>query len=375
MSKENNTIDESLFGGGTEIKSTPAEQPKNYALSISQQADVIDKGGAVVAVPAGSKAIIVRQEFNPEVQKRVDEIELELKNIKAISSQDDAAKANAVLKKAKSFQKTLKEERKFMTNVLDEEKSSLINYEERIVGSISALVDIINNRIVDFQKEELRKQAELDAIAKKKRDEELEAARKESDRKAGIQKKILDFENSVIKAAGDATIADIDEKIKKLAGTKVLAEAYMEFLPEAEIMYQGCVARLATRKTELLQLAELEKKNKELADQLKKEQEERAAAEALAHKEKAAETMQNIESERQMDVANSQMNYEVKVSSKEKIKGVQKRWVFDPAAVDMALLPEEYKTFDAAKIKEAISLGARDIPGLKIYQEVSNVSR
>jgi hypothetical protein len=262
-----------------------------------------------------------------------------------------------------------------MTSELDSEKKILINYEEKIIGDLSKSVETLNTIITNFQKEELRKQAEREAELKKKREEELQAAQKEADRKSGIQQKILEFENSVIKASGDATIKDIYDKIKRLASMNINEATYMEFLPQAQEMYQRCVKRLDDRRVELENLAELEKKNKELADKLQKEQEEKHKLEAESHKQKTEETIAVIAEEKQMEVANSQMSYELSVSQNEKVKGVQKRWTFDPATIDLSLLPDEYKTFDEKKIKEAIANGCREIPGVNIYQDVINVSR
>jgi hypothetical protein len=363
-------LDNSLFGGSdvpTEVKVPGIFELKNH----------LKAGGSVAFVPKGSKAIVIGQEFNPAIKTKVGELEVELEKLKTkpLANQTDAAAFNTILKRAKQLQKTLQEERKLMTSVLDEEKKTLIGYEEGIINSIANLVTIINNRIIEFQKAELKKQQEKDALAKKQRDEEILAAQKETDRKTGIQKKIIDFKGSVIKACNEATITDIDEKIKKLSSVKILKEAYMEFLPDAEIMYQSCVTLLNDRKIQLMQLTEIAKKDKEKADQLQKEQEEKNKLQAQAHAETSQQTLSAIEEEKQSDLANSQMNYEFKVSAGEKIKGVQQRWTFNPETIDMALLPNEYKTFDEAKIKEAIATGARDIPGVEIFQSISNVSR
>jgi hypothetical protein len=41
----------------------------------------------------------------------------------------------------------------------------------------------------------------------------------------------------------------------------------------------------------------------------------------------------------------------------------------------MKLLPDEFKTYDEKKIKEAIANGAKEIPGVKIEQKIINQSR
>jgi DNA repair exonuclease SbcCD ATPase subunit len=371
-----NIIDNSLFGS-EESKAENINTTENVSQvpAINNALEHIKAGGTIALIPKDSEAIIIRQDFSPEIKQRVEDLTIELTGVGPIINQDSAAKANASLKKAKQLIKFISEERKLMTSVLDEKKKSYIAHEEKIVEQLSKTVEIINNNITNFQKAELKKQQELEEKLRREREEEQRKIQEEANRKAGIQKKILDFENSVIAACGSATINDIDDKIKKLASIKINKDTYMEFLREAEIMYQRCVTRMNERKTELMQLAEVAKKNQEEADRMKKEQEEKHANEAKAHVEKSEEKLADIEEEKQMEVANSQMNFELKVSTGEKVKGVQQRWTFDESTIDMGLLPEEYKTFDVKKIKEAISNGAREIPGVRIYQDVVNVSR
>jgi hypothetical protein len=366
-----------IFGNTmpTQNNTIPEEKGVSPIVEINNILEHFKSGGQVAIIPNGSKAIIVRQEFNPEIKNKIEELNIELQGVGAIVSQDSAANANSVLKKAKKLITSLSTERKLMTSVLDDEKDSLMRYEEKIVNDLERTVVIINTAITNFQKEELRKQQEREAELKKQRDEELRLAQEEANRKASIQTKILNFEKSVIAACASAAISDIDEKIKILASTAIKEEVYMEFLGEAKIMYQNCVTRMNARKVELMELAELAKKNKEAADKLKQDQEEKHKLEAESHNQKSEEVLNIIEEEKQMEVANSQMGYELKVSSGEKVKGVQQRWTFDPTSIDMALLPEEFKTFDEKKIKEAIAAGAREIAGVRIYQDVINVSR
>lgn len=327
----------------------------------------IENGGSVVMVPKDSKAIIVSQKFNPEVQKKIDELAIELTAVGIIASQDDASKANITLAKAKKIIKSLESERKMMTSVLEDEKKSLMRYEEKIVEKLESLVNLINTRITDFQKAELKKQQEKEAELKAQRDAELA----ESNRKAAIQQKILSFENSVITAISTATIADIDEKIKRLESMKVTPEIYMEFLSSATEMYQRCITAMASRKIELVHINKLERENKEQAAILKAQQDEKLA-QAI---EEQNEKMSIIEEVKQNEIANSQMGYEFKVSSGEKIKDIQQKWKFDTESIDMSLLPEKYKMPNEKKIKEAIAAGCKEIPGVRIYQDIVNVSR
>lgn len=50
-------------------------------------------------------------------------------------------------------------------------------------------------------------------------------------------------------------------------------------------------------------------------------------------------------------------------------KGLTKRWVFE--VTDVALVPRAYLQVDDKMVKDAISTGARSIPGIRIYQDES----
>ncbi len=368
------TLTDDLFETKVPVKTEDHLLP-SFNEHVNSLKKHLDTGGSFELVPKGAKAVIVFQEFNPAIQNNITALELELSKIKGIASQDDAAAANIVLKKGKQLIKTLGEERKLMTSVLDDEKKKLMNYEDTIIGALEKSVGIINTLITNFQKEELRKQQELEKKLQEQRDAELAKAQAETDRKSNIEKLIIDFENGVLKAAASATIEDIDEKISKLATVKLSSEKYMEFLPKAELMLQQSKTKLSERKAELLELEQARKTNKAAADQLEKEQQIKADTDLANLQRKGENTLSALAEEQQSEVANSQMNYELKVSQAPTVKGVQKPWVFDAETIDMALLPDEYKTFDAVKIKEAIKAGCREIAGVKIYQDVRNVSK
>lgn len=54
-------------------------------------------------------------------------------------------------------------------------------------------------------------------------------------------------------------------------------------------------------------------------------------------------------------------------------KGVRQVW--SHRIIDASLVPAEYLTVDVTKVKEAISAGARTIPGIEIYQETITTYR
>ncbi len=371
---KHNPFGESVPQGPIKDASPAKINEVNIAIENSQIVDHLRSGGSIQLVPKGSKGLIIKKEFNQDLLDKIEEITIELKSVGAIKikTQDDAAKVNAVLKKAKALlSKGLENDRKLMTSVLDGEKVEIMNYERTISQPVQVLVDILNNACTEFQRDEDRKAKELqDKIDKEKR-EKIDAAQKETNRISGIKGLIIEFEGSVMNAIHSATIDDVDEKIKQLAGIKLTDESYMEFLPEAEIMYQSCVTKFNERKGELMRLAQAGKDTESLRLQMQQKQER----EQQQQDQKAQDLQRESQDKLLEDASNIQMESELKTAMIPQAKSVQKPWIFDEEKIDMKLLPLEFHTFDKKKIKEAISSGAREIPGVEIFQDIRNVSK
>lgn len=342
---------------------------------VNQLQDQIAKGAKLLVIPKGSKGLIVRKEISPELKASVEAITKQMQTLGGIDSQTAAATANAVLKQAKNLVKELENERKKMDQLLNDEKADNKQIEATIVGQLSALVQVVNNNITAFQAAEEKKARERAAELQRKKDEEMAAAQKERDRVANIKSLILKFEGAVLAEVNGATIDTIDSLISRLDAVKISKDVYMEFYDEAEKMYIASKVKLQTRKEELIKYSELEKQNKEQADLLKKQQEEQALK-AKQELEEKAEELETQKAEKEMsDVANIQMEHELKISMNTGAKGVQKRWTFDEETIDMSLLPDEFKTFNKEAITKAIANGLYEIPGVNIYQKIINVSR
>lgn len=320
-------------------------------------------------IPKGSKGIIIKKEFNDEIKTKVEEITNELKPLETmeIKSQDDVVKINASLKKAKKLKTTLTSERKGMSGVLDEEKDELISLENTVGDPLDKSITIINTRVTVFQTAEAEKiRLQNEAIARKKQ-EELD----ELNRKNKIQSTMVELEKNILSAIQSSTIDDIDIKITKILTLSLKKEVYQEFLSDAQKIVDIGVLKFKERKQELLKLQQLEKENKQQAEQLREQQ----AAKAKEEKETFEAKAINQQEENINSISNIQMESELKSAQVTKLKNVQMRWGYDENMVNMELLPDEYKTFDAKKISEAIAEGARDIPGIRIYQKVINTSR
>lgn len=330
---------------------------------------------ATLPVVTNGKQIIVQTEFDQGLKTKIAVLVEELQKTPAITSQEAVVKANETLSKSKKMIDFIDEQRKQMTSVLDQEKKSIMNYQKAIVGELETLTTTINRSIIEFQKEEDRKAKVIAAEIEKKKQAELLKIQAEQARVNKITNLILDFENSVSVASANATIKDIDDKIKKLNSVIIKEEIYMEFFGEAQVMYQRCVTVLANRKTELLELQNLKSKNEDQARQLEEQQKQNAILQAEAVENKKAQAKKEQEEKEQNEIANLQMESELKTAMIEKPSNVMRRWSFDKETVDISLLPLEFHTFDEKKIKEAIKQGAREIPGIVICEELSNVSR
>ncbi len=355
----------------------PFNMDQKLADALNGAVLLLPEGAKIQLVPAGSKGIIIKKEFNQEIQTRIEEVTIELQQIKAVTTQEGAAKANVSLKKAKSLINALDAERKLMTSVLDEEKKDTMSYENSIVSELQAHVTFLNNFLTKFQEEEYKKQQAIEKKIREEKEAEEKKQRDEIARVAKIKNIILEFEKNVMNAIHTATIENVDEKIRHLSNVKLTEATYMEFLPEAQDMYNTCVGRFNVRRGDLINLAKLEAENKEQADKLKAHQLETQQREKKEQQQREIEQQQATETQTQEALSNIQMEAELKTSQLPQQKGVQKRWVFDEENVDMKLLPLEYHTFDKEKIKEAIANGARtgSIPGVIIFEKIINVSK
>lgn len=66
-------------------------------------------------------------------------------------------------------------------------------------------------------------------------------------------------------------------------------------------------------------------------------------------------------------VADKKHSHVIKQLDQKSVKGVRKVWRF--AITDARLVPREYLTIDQPTVNEAIRGGAREIPGLRIFEE------
>ncbi len=340
--------------------------------ALDQFNAMLPAGTKAMLIPQGSEAVIVKMEFNPEVKERISNLELELKKIPGITSQADVEKANATLKKAKGLIKSLEAEGLVMRSGLKEKSDAIIAYERNVMSDLAGMVKVINDSIVTFQiADTARIKAINDKIEADKK-EALDKANAEIKRKADIQNSILEFERNCINNIASATTSNIQERIKQLVAFNFDIAEMAEFLSDAVSVKKKCIDLFHDRMIELkdIERASGEKKAElEAAAKLNQEQADKDLA------EKTEATNEAIQKEELIAATSVQQESELKVSMIKKQSGLSRPWTFDEDTIDLSLLPDEFKTYDKAKIKEAIKSGRYEIPGINIYQKHTNVSR
>ncbi len=327
-------------------------------------------------IPAGHKALLIRVQFDTALTDQVADAIQAVSTISAIQSDADVEAANGALKKAKALVKLIGQQRGLMSVELDNEKKALINLERSLTDPLENCINTLNNSIVAYQREQIRKKEEERKAIEAQKQAELAAAQAETDRKKRIKSIIERIKLNGYEACHSATLATINDSITKMASANYTSETFMEFLPDMQALHIELTGAFNKRKIELEQLAQVEKINSDAAAKLKEDQAAAARAEAeRLQKEKEEQASKEADAQ-ENTIANIQMNAEFKEAQVNKLPpGVRRVWTFDEENVDLSLLPIEYHTFDKKKIKEAISAGAREIPGVKITQEVQNVAR
>lgn len=351
------------------------EQPAEFTPRDKSELVKNADESIMVPVPQGSQVVIVKKFFPAELTKQVGEITESLSEIDKINSTADAESANTILKRAKKLITTFDSERKTMTAILDQKKDEIIAAQKDFIKGLETASKKVNDAIIAFQIEKDKRDKEETQRIEKEKQAKLKAEQDEINRVANIKSLIVKFRESVATAAVSATIHDIDSKIERLKASRVTPETYQEFYNDAAIMYEGCLKLMNERKASLQAIHELELKNKDAADKIKAETEAKLKAEQDSINQDKFDIDYTRQESEMNAVSNIQMHSELKKGMIEKSKGVRKNWTFEEESIDIEALPLEFHTFDSAKIKAAIASGVREIPGVKIFEKITNVSR
>jgi hypothetical protein len=106
----------------------------------------------------------------------------------------------------------------------------------------------------------------------------------------------------------------------------------------------------------------------ERIERLKREADENLAASMFGGESDPWEDEQRkAEEDRKKFVAQQERDAEQRRIAETRVKGTQKVWTFN--LIDAAQVPREFLVVDERKIREAVKAGARDIPGVSIFED------
>lgn len=319
-------------------------------------------------IPIPTTTLVVPKALKPELIAKIAEVENKLKALPPIKTQADADTVNKVVKESNSLAKLISAERMEITRPLNEVIDYVIGMERDAISTMTAMTDIKKKNLTDFAKEQER----LAALERERiRKEAEENSRKEQARVSGIMATIGQFEKSAHATINTCTLENIDSKIKGLTNLKFDPKIYQEFIDNVEALRQPLLEKLALKKLQLLDLAELAKKDADKAAQ---------EAIAIAERDKQAledidlKTAQNTETAKMDVLLNEQMGAELKESTIQGAKSVQKVWILG-SVLNLMDVPFEFLMLDEKKVKAAIKAGRHSISGLEIIQDIRNVAR
>jgi hypothetical protein len=128
--------------------------------------------------------------------------------------------------------------------------------------------------------------------------------------------------------------------------------------------------------------ADLGKKITAYQVEAEKRKREEEAERRRIEEEQALERAEQLESEGKTEAASAVMDIATKEAPKKKTapkrgamasSSIRTRWVFE--VEDESKVPREYLIVDSALVRKAVDAGAREIPGIRIYEEHKAIVR
>ncbi len=236
--------------------------------------------------------------------------------------------AMEIMKSAKKVETLIENKRKELVKPYNDEVSRINAYAKGLISKIPPAIEKVKGVVLDYHTEEEKKAKKLRTNAREKQLIEL-----------GYTRHPLG--NEFVK--GDVYIND-DQHITRFSVENHSNEAW-------NLLLQTMAARLEEQKQQ--QIAGLQE-SKDVADFFGDMDEKQAIDQKIAE----------IQNTKPLIPSTS-----VPAFGPSKVKGLTKRWVFEIENVGM--VPREYLQVDEKKIREAITAGVRDIPGVRIYQDES----
>lgn len=199
-------------------------------------------------------------------------------------------------------------------------------------------------------------------------DQSMKSALEVAKESKAYAKKIEEIRTTLVKPLNDR-VKEINSYAKSLQAPLDEAESHLK----SELRkYEMALEKIRAEEFKKAEAARLEA--------LKKAEQERKAKEEAAKKEAEldslfgeAKSTSSIELESKIDeeIVNAQIKAEHKASVKniesQKVKGASRVWIFE--ITDSNLVPRDFLMVDERKIRAAVAEGAREIAGVKIFEE------
>ncbi len=281
--------------------------------------------------------------FSPTGIERVQPLKLKLSAITEVKNDKQLEVAQILIKEGKALFKEIEAQRKGFTVKLDNIKAQAMAHEKEVLTFLGPVEPLISAYL---------KKKEQDRMAEQRRIEEDARLKAETAAKVEKQKQnLINFELNTKK--------EIDE-LKKFKDLDVAREKLLAYKP-SEDTFGVNVEQAKTLRKDLLKL--FDKKREAIKD--KKELEidiSEVESRQVEQEIQGMEKLQNIDIEAQ-----------AKTQSLGITSGIKKVWKFEVEQITN--VPAEYLIVDQVKINAAIRAGARNISGLKIFQDIERSGR
>jgi hypothetical protein len=271
-----------------------------------------------------------------------------------ITNDEELKSATALKKEITAQAKTVNELRFEITRPLDELKDRILSKEKEILVPLSEARNDIASKILAYE-------------------EELERIRKEEeDRIIGITTELMRY--MPFPALTD--VKKIEERIKEFDQEfGKLAEADQNN-PRIKAVYIDVSSQLVFHQAKVVEEAKTAAERARLDEEAKTQSEERRKIEA--EKQQIEEDKRKIEREKQelaaqqeadrlRKIADAKAEEEAKALAKRPKTAIRTDTKFE--VTDIEAVPRELCSPDDKKIRQAVANGAKEIPGVRIYQE------
>lgn len=257
-----------------------------------------------------------------------------IKDVKVVNAESSTTALTAA-KRVKELKKILETKRDDMVRPLNDRVDAINAYCKKIRVPLDAAESALKRAVTTYdQEQEVIRQAELrrleeERLAKERAIEEERRKKEEADRKAREK-----------------------EEKRIAAELKAKAELERQEREEAEAMFGKATA------------ADKKKDDEVIAAMVAQADAERKERHDAAERAKAEESARLMREKEERDRVNRE---HVRAVEEQRVKNIKKLWKFD--ILDAQAVPRQYLMVDDRLIREAISIGAREIPGVRIFQE------